>query len=223
MSPKIKLPDYTRREEIMNMITHLAGGAFGIVSLIVCLILSGLHNNIPGIVSGILYGISMITVYTVSSVYHGLNPQKSEKGKKIMRIIDHCDINFLIVGTYAPVALTGLLKIKAPVAIASFSAVCLTAVLGIIFTAVDFERFKKLSYAVYFIAGWSVLATTKYMIQAFSKSFFVLISVGGAVYTLGVVFYVLQKKGRKYCHGVFHIFTVLGSVIHFIPIIQYCM
>lgn len=223
MPDRIKLPSYTRSEEIMNMATHIVGGAFGIVSLIICLITSGLHQNIPGIVSSVLYGISMITVYTVSSVYHGLSPEKSEKGKKVMRIIDHCDINFLIVGTYAPIALTGLLKIKAPIAIVSFAIVCLTAVVGIIFTAVNFERFKKLSYAVYFIAGWSVLATTKYMIKAFSPSFFILIVAGGIAYTLGTVFYVMQKKGYKYCHGVFHIFIVLGSVIQFIPIIRFCM
>ena len=97
-----RLPDYTRGEEIMNMVTHIVGGAVGISGLILCLIRS---RDVWGITASSIYGICMIALYCVSSVYHGLRPST---GKKVLQIIDHCTIYFLIAGTYTPIVLTAL-------------------------------------------------------------------------------------------------------------------
>lgn len=97
------LPDYTRGEEIFNMVTHIVGAVFGIVALVLCIIFSCLHHNGYGLASGIVYGVSMILLYTMSSIYHGLSPNL--KAKKVFQIMDHCSIFVLIAGTYTPVLL----------------------------------------------------------------------------------------------------------------------
>ena len=96
------LPVYSRGEEVMNMVTHIAGGALAVVAMLLCLIRSAMNGNICGILSSAVYGTTMITMYTISSVYHGLKPNL---GKKVMQVIDHCTIYFLIAGTYTPITL----------------------------------------------------------------------------------------------------------------------
>ena len=100
-----QLPDYTRGEEIMNMVTHIVGGGLGVMALTLCVVIAALHRNVWGIVCGCIYGFSMIALYAMSSIYHGLRPST---GKKVLQIIDHCTIYFLIAGTYTPIALCAL-------------------------------------------------------------------------------------------------------------------
>ena len=100
-----KLPDYTRGEDIANMVTHIVGGAIGITALILALIKSVCAKDIYGVVCGIVYGLSMTALYAVSSVYHGLHPGM---GKKVMQVIDHCTIYFMITGTYTPILLCSI-------------------------------------------------------------------------------------------------------------------
>ena len=99
------LPNYTKGEEIFNMVSHIVGAVFGIVALVICVALSVLHNNTWGVVAGSIYGSSLIILYTMSSIYHGLGKGMS---KKVMQVIDHCTIYYLIAGTYTPVLLVGL-------------------------------------------------------------------------------------------------------------------
>ena len=96
-----KLPDYTRGEEIFNMVSHIVGGAFGIVALVTCVVKAFLNGDQYQVVSAFIYGFSMIALYTMSSVYHGLKPKMP---KKVMQIIDHCTVFILIAGTYTPCA-----------------------------------------------------------------------------------------------------------------------
>ena len=218
-----KLPSYSRGEEIANMVTHIAGAAFAIVSLLLCVIFSAWSKNIPGIISGLIYGISMTVVYVVSSVYHGLDEQAAFIGKRVMQVIDHCDIYGLIVGTFSPIVLCGLIKTNPVLAWTSYGIVLITSVIGIVFTAIDFHKFKAVSYGLYFVSGWSVLMTVKVMYETFSLSFIVLLICGGAVYSLGMIFFVLETKHHRYCHSIFHLFIIGGSVLQFIPIFKYCM
>ena len=99
-----KLPDYTRGEEIFNMVSHIVGGAFGIAALATCVVRAFIHGGAYEVVSAFIYGFSMILLYTMSSVYHGLKP---EAAKKVMQVIDHCTVFILIAGTYTPVAQAG--------------------------------------------------------------------------------------------------------------------
>ena len=102
------LPIYTKGEEVFNMVTHIVGGAIGIVTLLGCIFIALMNENRLGLVCGIIFGSSMIVLYTMSSIYHGLTTVTS---KKVFQIIDHCTIYFLIAGTYTPMLLCGLAKI----------------------------------------------------------------------------------------------------------------
>ena len=93
-----ELPAYTKGEEIFNMTSHIVGGALGIVAIVLCIVTAAIHKNVYGVVSGAIYGVTMILLYTMSSVYHGLNPKL--KGKKVMQILDHCSIFLLIAGSH---------------------------------------------------------------------------------------------------------------------------
>src|SRR5574344_1859076 len=95
-----ELPDYTKGEEIFNMVTHIVGGALGITITVLCIIVAGIHHNVYGIVTASIYGATMILLYTMSSVYHGL--KQGTRAKKILQVLDHCTIFLLIAGTYTP-------------------------------------------------------------------------------------------------------------------------
>ena len=97
------LPTYTKGEEIFNMVSHIVGGAFGIVATVLCVVFAAIHGNVYGVVSGAIYGTTMILLYTMSSIYHGLKPNL--KAKKVFQVIDHCSIFLLIAGSYTPFAL----------------------------------------------------------------------------------------------------------------------
>lgn len=217
-----KLPEYSKGEEVFNMVTHIAGSAFAVLALILCVVFAALHKNPLGILSGILYGTSMIIVYVISSVYHGLNPKRAGIGKRVMQVLDHCDIYGLIIGTFAPIVFSGLRKANPLLAWISFGIVCLVSVIGIVFTAIDFKKYKVVSYGAYFVAGWSVLMTVREIYRAFPPEFLILLITGGAVYTLGMIFFALGSKKHKYCHSIFHLFILAGSIIQFIPIFKYC-
>ena len=218
-----KLPEYTKKEETANMVTHIIGSVFGLTALVLCTVFASLRQDVPGIITGVLYGISMLVVYVVSSVYHGLAPDHAGFGKRVMQVIDHCSIYGLIVGSYAPIAMTGL-RAHSPVkAWITFGVVCAAAATGLVFTAVDFNKFGLFSYGAYFIAGWSVLAAVKEIHAVFSTEFLILIIVGGVIYTAGMIPFLLELRHKQYCHSVFHVCILLGSVLHFVGIFKYCI
>lgn len=214
-----KLPDYTRGEEIFNMVSHIVGGGFGVIALGLCAGFSIYHKNWWGLGGGIFYGLMMIYLYTISSVYHGLIP---EKPKKVMQVLDHCTIFALIFGTYVPVLLTGIREnyivlfwITLAILIVS-TAVCVT------FTAIDFKKYAVIANIGYFGIGWASLLLLYPMYKVYGLAFVLWIFFGGVSYTVGIIFFILQKK-KRYMHSIFHLFILLGSVLHFIPILTYCM
>ena len=152
-----------------------------------------------------IYGVTLVAAFTVSSVYHGL---RTITGKKIMRIIDHCDIYFLIAGTYTPILLVGV-RPTAP-------AVCRT-VFAATLNAIDLKRFRVFSMVCYLALGWVIVFALKPTISALTWAGFIRILVGGIVYTVGAVLYGVGKKIR-YIHAVFHIFVVIAATLEFIGV-----
>ncbi len=217
-----QIPPYSKGEEIANMVTHICGAAFAVFALFACIIKASLNHNILGIITAFIYGISMIVVYVISSIYHGLDTDDAFLGKVVMRTIDHCDIYGLIVGTFTPIVLDGIRRVNPVMAWVSFGIVLLTAAVGITFTAINFEKFSAVSYSAYFICGWSVIITVKDMFLVYRLEFIILLLIGGLVYTLSMIFYVLEDKGVKYAHSIFHVFILAGSIVQFIPIFKYC-
>ncbi|NMD38453.1 MAG: hemolysin III family protein [Christensenellaceae bacterium] len=213
------LPKYTEGEELINMISHIVGGVFGIVVLLMCVIKSSLKGDIYAIVGSVIYGISMITLYTMSSVYHGLKPGMA---KKIMRILDHCAIYLLIAGTTTPVAMVAIRAINPLVAWIFLGVEWGFAIIAIIFNAIDLKKFAVFAMICNLFMGWAVIFIWKIAIQAMSYRGFMLMLIGGIIYTVGAIIYGLGKK-QKYMHSLFHIFVLLGSFLQFISIYKYVL
>lgn len=211
------MPDYTRGEEIFNMVSHIVGGGFGVAALVLCVVFSAVFNNAWAVVSSAIYGSTMIMLYTVSSVYHGLH---MNMGKRVMQVIDHCTIFLLIAGTYTPVALCPIREYSAAWGWVLFGVVWGCAALGITLTAIDMRKYAKLSMVFYLGMGWCVVMAAKPTLASVPLPGLIWILLGGIAYTVGAVFYGLGKKHR-YVHSVFHLFTVLGSILQFFGIFFY--
>ena len=211
------LPNYTKGEEITNMISHILGGALGIIALVLCVIFSALHHNPWGVVGSAIYGASLILLYTTSSIYHGLRPNM---GKKVFQVLDHCTIYFLIGGTYTPILFCSIRPVSPAWAWIIFTIVWGLAAMAAVFTAIDLKKYSKLSMICYIGMGWSILLAAKTAIQAIPTPGLLWLLFGGISYTVGAVFYGLGKKHR-YIHSVFHFFVLLGSILQFICVFFY--
>ena len=211
------LPDYTRGEETFNTVSHIVGGGLSVVALVVCLIVSALHRSAWAVVSSAIYGASLIALYTVSSVYHGMRPGL---GKKVMQVLDHCTIYLLIAGTYTPIVLCAIRPVHPGWGWALFGVVWGLAAMAAVFTAIDLKKYASLSMACYIGMGWCIVVALKPTLECLSLPGFLWLLAGGVSYTVGAVLYGLGKKHR-YMHSVFHLFVVLGSILQFISIVGY--
>ncbi len=215
-----ELPTYTKGEEIFNMTSHIVGGALGIVALVLCVVFSAIHKNVYGIVSGAIYGTMMIILYTMSSIYHGLSPKRISK--KIFQILDHCSIFLLIAGSYTPFALCTIRQESAVVGWTIFGIIWTFAILGIVLNAIDIKKFKVFSMICYLAMGWCIILKVNLLPKLLGMNGFILLVAGGVAYTIGAILYGVGKK-HKYMHSVFHLFILLGSILHFLCILLYVM
>ena len=213
------LPDYTKAEELMNMITHIVGGALGVIALILCVAVSIIRNNVWGVVGSAIYGASLIILYTTSSIYHGLRPGM---GKKVMQVLDHCTIYFLIGGTYTPILLSSIRKVSPLAAWGLFALVWGLAAMAATFTAIDLKKYAVLSMVCYIGMGWSIVLAAKTAIEAIPLPGLLWCLGGGISYTIGAVLYGLGRT-RRFMHSVFHIFVVIGSILQFFCIFFYVL
>lgn len=210
------LPDYTRGEEIMNMITHIVGGAFGILILILCILKS---DETSGIIGSTVYGTTMIALYTVSSIYHGIS---SGTGKKVMQIIDHCTIYFLICGTYTPILLSAFVPVYPLLGWGLLTAEWALAILAATLTAIDLKKYNVFSMICYIAMGWGIIFFLPQALQVLGTDGFFLLLSGGIAYTIGAVLYGIGSK-KHWMHSVFHIFVVLGSILQALSILFYVL
>ena len=213
------LPDYTKGEELLNTWSHIAGAAFGVAALIMCLAVSVSKQDNWAIVSSAIYGLSLILLYTMSSVYHGL---PNGMAKKVMQIIDHCTIYILIGGSYTPVMLCAVRPGSPAWAWTILGLVWGCAVIAIILTAIDLKKYAKFSMTCYIGMGWCVVLAIKPTMEAIPLPGLLWLLAGGISYTLGAVLYGLGKK-RRYMHSWVHLFVLAGSVMQFITIFRYVL
>ena len=212
-----KLPDYTKGEEIMNMVTHIAGGSLGVIALTLCLIKACLQGGVLEIVCAIIFGLSMILLYTVSSVYHGLRPNM---GKRVLQVIDHCTIYALIAGTYTPIVLCAFRPLYPALSWGLLAWQWGLGILAAVLTAIDLKKYNAFSMVCYIGMGCSILPFLPQAMAALTATGFWLVFAGGVAYTVGAILYGIGSKMR-WMHSVFHIFVVLGSVLHFLAIFLY--
>ena len=214
-----QLPDYSRGEELMNMITHIVGGGLGIIVLLTCVVRAALNQNYYGIVSCTIYGTTFITMFTISSVYHGLKPGMS---KKVMQVIDHCTIYFLISGTYTPVVLSAIRPLHPVLGWCLFGFEWLLAIVACALTAIDLKKYSVFSMICYIGMGWAIIPFAKVVLEVLTPSGFWLLLLGGIAYTIGAVLYGIGSK-KKWMHSVFHIFVDIGSLLHFLCVLLYAV
>ena len=214
------LPGYTRGEEIFNMVSHIVGGALGITATALCVIVAAIHGNVMGVISGAIFGATMILLYTMSSIYHGLSPHLM--AKKVFQVIDHCTVYILIAGSYTPFALVSLRNQNTALGWTIFGLIWGVAIVGIVFTAIDLKTFRIPSMVCYLTMGWLVLFAVKPIVRAIGLGGCILLVAGGLAYTAGAVLY-LNGKRRRYIHSLFHLFVLAGSLLHFLCILFYVM
>ena len=208
------LPAYSRGEEMMNMITHALGGLLGIAVLAMCVIRAVQNHNIYGIAASAVYGAAMICTFTVSSVYHGLLPCF---GKKVMQVIDHCTIYFLIAGTYTAVVLSAIRPVYPLLGWGLFIFEWVLALIAATLTAIDLKKYEVFSMICYIGMGWAVIPFAKQTRVALTAPGFYLLLAGGIAYTIGAVLYGIGSR-KKWMHSVFHIFVDLGALLQFLSI-----
>ena len=214
-----ELPAYTKGEERFNMISHIVGGAIGVVALVLCVVVAALHGNGWGVVSGAIFGVTMILLYTMSSVYHGL---REGMGKRVLQVIDHCTIYSLIAGTYTPILVSAMRPIDPVSSWILFAIVWSLAIVAIVLTAIDLKRYQAFSMICYIGIGWAIIFKIPLLVEAVGMNGFWLILAGGVSYTVGAVLYGLGKK-HHYVHSVFHIFVLGGSILHLLAILIYVL
>ena len=222
MRTKLKdreMPVYTKGEECFNMVSHIVGGAIGVAGMVLCIIRSVLHHNGYGLAGSIVFGVSMILLYTMSSVYHGLH---DGMGKRVLQVLDHCTIYVLIAGTYTPILLSAMRPIDPVSSWVLLGLVWGLSALAITLTAIDLKRFRVFSMICYIGMGWCIIFKVPLLIQAVGWAGFWLILAGGICYTVGAVLYGMGRT-KRYMHSVFHIFVVLGTVCHILAVLLFAL
>ena len=202
---------YTLGEEIFNSVSHCVGAGLSIAGTVVLIITSVIHSNAWGVVSSCIYGASLIILYTMSTLYHSFT---NKKAKAFFRIMDHNTIFLLIAGTYTPITLYFLGGVTGWIL---FGIVWGAAIFGIVMNSINLEKARIPSIFCYVAMGWVIVFAIKPLILAMPKISLIFLVGGGIFYTLGIIFYAIKKI--KYFHSVWHLFTILGSVLHYFSIL----
>lgn len=214
-----QLPAYTQGEEITNMITHIVGAVVGLAALVACVLRAAFRNNGVGVAACAIYGAACVAMFTISSVYHGLRPCL---GKKVMQVVDHCTIYYLIAGTYTPVVLSALRPVYPHIAWGLFFLEWGLALAATVLTAIDLKKYSVFSMCCYIGMGWAILPFWRQTMLVMGKNGFSLLLAGGIAYTIGSVLYGLGSR-RRWMHSVFHVFVVLGAVLQAISVLLYAV
>ena len=200
----------SKAEEIANFVSHTAGAGLAILGFIMLIIRASWYNNIPALISYIIFSLGLMVLYTMSSIYHGLKPSKA---KNVFEILDHSSIYFLIAASYTPFLVLGL---KSNMGITLLVIQWIICALGITFKAFFTGKFKGISTIVYLIMGWMIVFSWTELIAKISPISLGFLITGGILYSLGTVFY--MWKVCKFNHMIWHIFVILGSIAHYVAV-----
>lgn len=211
---KISIPKYSLGEEIFNAISHGIGAALAIAALVVGVVKA---DTVQGVVSMALYGSIMIVLFTVSCVYHALS--KNLKGKKVLRVIDHCNVMLMVAGTYLPISLS---LIGGKLGWLIFALVWGITIPAVVFNAIDVDKYTYLSVLCNLLLGWGSLFFLPALREHCPWEGIWLLISGGIVYTLGSILYGLGAK-RKWMHSIFHLFVLVAAALHYFFILFYCI
>jgi hemolysin III len=201
------------RGERLNSITHLLGSVFALIGLIVLVIRAALAGDPWKIISFSIFGITLVLLYTSSALYHSIHGAS----KPMLQKLDHTAIYLLIAGSYTPFTLVTL---RGAWGWSLFGLVWGLAVIGILQDILFTKRKKILSVVIYLMMGWIAIVAVRPLARALPGAGMVLLVAGGLFYTIGVVFYALDKK-FVYSHGIWHLFVLAGSMCHYFTVLLY--
>ena len=211
------LPDYCLGEEITNTVTHIIGGLGGVAALILCLKKAIAFHGAIEITGAAIYGCCLIILYSMSSIYHGLRPSMA---KKVMQVLDHCAIYFLIAGSYTMITLSAIRQADPALGWGMFAVEWILCTIATVLTAIDLKRYEVFSMICYIGMGWAIFPFVRQIYSILGATGFWLLLSGGIAYTIGAVLYGIGSK-VKWMHSVFHVFVVLGSALHFFSFYVY--
>lgn len=210
----IRIPHYSLGEEIFNAVSHGIGGLLSVPALVLMLLRAG---GPLAVVSVSLFGAAMAVLYVISCVYHALSPRT--EGKKVLRVIDHCNVFLLVMCTYTPVSLLG---VGGALGWALLSVVSAFAVTGIVFNAIRVDQFKALSVVCHLVSGWSILLGVPRLLETMGRGGVMFLLLGGVLYSAGAALYGMGAK-KKYMHSLFHLFCLAGTFFHFWAVYRYLL
>jgi hemolysin III len=211
-----EMPEYSHGEELCHVVSHIAGAVLGVVALVWCLILA---NTPIEIITSIVYSVTMILLYTTSSIYHGITHPMA---KRVFQVLDHCTIYLFIAGTYTIIALSSIRLENATIAWVLFAIEWVMAAIAITLTAIDIKKYERFSLACYIVMGWAGIIAIKPAIRTLGGAGCALVLAGGISYTVGSILYMIGKK-KQYAHSVFHVFTLLGTLLHLFCVVFYVL
>jgi hemolysin III len=206
--------EQTLGEEIANSITHGIGALLSVAALVVMLVTAALHHSTWHVVACAVYGVSLILLYTCSTLYHAI---RAPRAKYVFKILDHAAIYVLIAGTYTPFTLVSL---RGAWGWSLFGVVWTLAAAGIAFKCFFVDRMVTLSTTVYILMGWCAVVAVKPLFDALSWNGFAWLLAGGLSYTIGVIFFAMR---RRYAHAIWHLFVIGGSLCHFYAVYRYVL
>lgn len=201
-------------EELVNSISHGLGALLGVVGLVLLVVRSARYGDRINVVSVTIFGVSMILLYLVSCLYHAL---PMSKGKRVFQVLDHCSIFILIVGSYAPIC---LVTVGGKLGWSVFLINTACGILGLLLNSISFQRWKRLSQVLYLVMGWMGVLVFPVIVRNLTHWGFAFLLLGGISYTVGVIFY--RQKEKKYRHGIWHAFVLLGTILQFFTVYTNC-
>lgn len=201
---------HSRQEELANALTHGLGALASTAGGAVLISLAAVHGDLWQLVSAAVYSISLVLLYSASTLYHAARHQVA---KARLRVLDHAAIYILIAGTYTPFTLVGL---RGDWGWALFGVIWVLAIAGVVFKLVATGRFPRLSTAIYLAMGWLALIAIGPLIQALPRSALLWLLAGGISYTVGTAFF--HSRRVPFSHAIWHLFVLAGSICHFVAV-----
>ncbi|HAQ88887.1 MAG: hemolysin III [Pseudomonas sp.] len=199
--------------EKFNAWTHLTGGVLALIGTVWLLILAAMDGDLMKIVSVAIYGFTLVLLYSTSTLYHSVRG----RAKAVMQKLDHLSIYLLIAGSYTPFCLVTL---RGSWGWWLFGIVWSLAIIGMLQEIKPRSEARVLSIVIYAIMGWIVLVAVKPLLAALGTTGFGWLVAGGVFYTVGIIFFAYDQRFRHW-HGIWHLFVIAGSLLHFVAILRY--
>lgn len=213
----IELVKYSKTEEILNSATHIFGAVITFIATIICVNHSLSLERTDYLVIGLIYCLSMLTVFVCSAVYHGLPPCRA---KKVMRVIDYTSIYLMLMGTITPYMLLSVAKVNYKLGWILFTVCLVATVISIFLTLTTFSKTKAIRMILYIVIGLCAFSSIFVVGNKVDPNGVRLVIAGNGAYIIGLTLFAVGVK-RPYFHTAFHILVIFGALIHYVNLYQY--